>query len=452
MNTTVSRRDALLAGAGLAAIAIGGCTTLDPARFDWTVRPPADVWMRPEGPAQITEALRQSLNEGESPGVVAAVARQDKLAYFEALGLRNVETSEPMRKDDIFRMMSSSKPVTAVAVLMMQDAGKLSIEDPVSKYIPAFAKPKVATLPPDRIPDLLASMTDPARREALKAQVEIVSADREITIRDLLTHTSGLSSGLGLAPGPTSLIAEGVPVGPNDTLADRVPKLGALVLDFQPGSRFGYSAIDGFDTLLHIVELTSGLPADTFLRERLFAPLDMIDTGFKVPPEKQSRLLPLYSRKGAGWKQASPTFAGSPETTYFSGAGGLTGTAHDFLHFELMLLGRGSFNGRRILRPETVRQMTTNQVGSLFADWIPVVTKGAGFGLGVRIVMDANASSASRSVGSFGWGGAYGTESWVDPVRELAVVNFIQCADGRRPGNPEHFAKSLLQAFPVQRE
>lgn len=446
MRNHQSRREVLMGGAGLAALAASGCDTTAGSsdQFNWQLRPPTDVGMAAGGPELLRAGLQASLDANEGPGAVAAVARGQKLAFFEAAGLRSVETSEPMRGDDIFRMMSSTKPVTAVAVLMMQEAGKLSIDDPVSKYLPTFRNMKVATLSPDLLPSLF----DPSRHDELRSQVKLVPAEREITIKHLLTHTSGLSSSYGVGPGPASLFG-GRPLQLTETLAMRIPELGGLALDFQPGSRFGYSALDGFDTLLHIIELTSGQAADVFLRERLFEPLEMADTGFIVPEEKRSRLVVPYSRKTGSWEPTAPAFSGDQNTVYFSGAGGLISTARDFLHYELMLLHEGKFRGRQVLKPESVKQMATNQIGSLFEEWIPPVTKGVGFGLGVRIVMDASASGGSRGLGSFGWGGAYGTESWVDPQRQLAIVNFMQCADGRTPNNPEYFAKAVTRAFPV---
>lgn len=449
MRKRQSRRDVLLGGAGLGALAMSGCGRSSSVNetFDWSEHSAADVGMVDNGVDLIDEALGKRLEARECPGVVAAVARGNELAYFAAHGVRNVETGEPMRKDDIFRLMSSSKPVTAVAVLMLQDAGKLSIDDPVSKYIPAFADQKVATLPADLMP----AMLDPSRHDELRAQLRLEPAERQITIKDLLTHTSGLASGYGLLPGPASLLG-GVPMLPTDTLETRIPQVGALALDFQPGSRFSYSPLEGFDVLLHVVEVVSGLPADVYLRERLFGPLDMLDTGFIVPAEKRGRLVPIYGLNDGGeWEAAEPLFSASPDDKYFSGAGGLTSTVQDFMHYELMLLGQGSFNGRRILQPDTVRQMATNQVGSLFAEWIPPLTTGTGFGLGVRVTLEANAGSP-RGVGSFGWGGAYGTESWVDPERNLAVVDFIQNAQGRVPNNPEFFANAIIQAFPTNAE
>jgi CubicO group peptidase (beta-lactamase class C family) len=201
--------------------------------------------------------------------------------------------------------------------------------------------------------------------------------------------------------------------------------VGRFVLDFEPGSRWGYSALDGMDTLLHVVELVSGQEAEAFLHERLFAPLDMHDTYFNVPAAKQARVLTLYERRDNAWRRATPMFGNAP-TRYISGAGGLMSTAHDFLNFEVMLLNRGTFNGRRVLRPETVALMTTNHVGTLFAEWIPPITSGLGFGLGGSVVLDPQLLQNGRGLGSYGWGGAYGTDSWIDPQHNIASVYFVQ--------------------------
>jgi CubicO group peptidase (beta-lactamase class C family) len=176
--------------------------------------------------------------------------------------------------------------------------------------------------------------------------------------------------------------------------------------------------------LLRIVEITSGQPGDVFLRERLFEPLDMRDTYFNVPPEKQGRVVPLYERKDGKW-QPKAHILDDGSHKYLYGAGGLYSTAHDFMQWELMLLNAGALNGKRVLKPETVALMTRNHVGTMFAEWIPFVTAGNGFGLGVRVVEDAS-KGKGRSVGAFGWGGAYGTETWADPQLDLAAALFIQ--------------------------
>jgi CubicO group peptidase (beta-lactamase class C family) len=423
----LKRREFLLASAGALAFAGGGCATGavgDAEHFSWEVQPPEAAGIDPAALENVRAAVQLHIDNNVQTGAVTAFARNNKLVWFEAQGVRDVESGEPMRRDDIFRMMSSTKVITSVAVMMMADEGKLDINDLVSRYIPSFANPRVAIAPAgwERI-------LDPSAKAELAAAIQIVPAEREITIKDLLTHTSGLSSSYGMLPGPGSVaneaaiqeatILEGV------TLATRIPKVGEFVLDFQPGSRWGYSALDGMDTLLHIVEIVSGQEAEEFLQRRLFAPLEMHDTYFNVPADKQHRLLTLYERHENQWRQGTPFFGTAP-TRYISGAGGLMSTAHDFLNFELMLLNRGAFNGRRILRPETVDLMTTNHVGTLFAEWIPAITNGLGFGLGGSVVLQPELLSNGRGRGSFGWGGAYGTDSWIDPENNVAAVYFVQ--------------------------
>jgi CubicO group peptidase (beta-lactamase class C family) len=357
----------------------------------------------------VRAAIQKHIDANEITGAVTAVARHGKLAWYEAQGVRDVATGAPMRKDDLFRMMSSSKPITATAVLMMMEEGKLSLDDEVSRFIPTFRDQKVVVAPP-------------GAKDA--SAVKLVPAERCITIKDLLTHTSGLSSaGDGIAPGVGSLVNK-IERKPDDTLADYIPRLGAAALDFQPGTKWRYSPLDGFDTLLRIVEITSGQPGDVFLRERLFEPLDMRDTYFNVPQGKQGRIVPLYERKDGKWQPRAHALGEGPYK-YICGAGGLFSTVHDFMQWELMLLNAGALNGKRVLKPETVTLMSRNHVGTMFAEWIPFMTAGNGFGLGVRVLEDAS-KGKGRSVGAFGWGGAYGTESWADPQLELAAAIFVQ--------------------------
>lgn len=409
---SITRREAL--GLGL-ALGVAGCapkatkelermtTAGRSSTFDWKLHAPEEVGMSRAGLENVRAAIQKYVDKNEITGAVGAIARHNKLVWHEALGVRDVTTREPVRKDDLFRMMSSTKVVTAVAVLQMMDEGKLALDDKVNRFIPTFKDTKVA-------------VPGPNPKDA--SQVRLVPANRDITIKDLLTHTSGLSSSGEAAP------VNKIERKPDDTLADYVPRLGSAALDFQPGSRFSYSPLDGFDVLLRIVEIASGMPADAFLRERLFEPLDMRDSYFHVPPEKQGRILTLYARKEGAWS-VQPSILQQLGPKYICGAGGLFSTVHDFMQFEAMLLNKGSLNGRRILKEETVTLMSTNHVGSMFADWFPAWTGGHGFGLSVRIVEDA-AKGSGRSVGAFGWGGAYGTESWADPELDVAVALFIQ--------------------------
>lgn len=408
---SITRREAL--GLGL-ALGVAGCapkatkelermTIAGPsATFDWKLHAPEEVGMSRAGLENVRAAIQKYVDKNEITGAVGAIARHNKLVWHEAVGVRDVTTREPMRKDDLFRMMSSTKVVTAVAVLQMMDEGKLELDDKVNRFIPTFKDAKVAV---------------PGANPKDASQVKLVPANRDITIKDLLTHTSGLASS-----GEASVVNK-IERRPDDTLADYIPRLGSAALDFQPGSKFRYSPLEGFDVLLRIVEIASGMPADAFLRERLFEPLNMRDSYFHVPPEKQGRILTLYARKEGAWSVQPTILPFGPR--YICGAGGLFSTVHDFMQFEAMLLNKGTLNGRRILKDETVALMASNHVGSMFAEWFPAMTAGHGFGLSVRIVEDP-AKGSGRSVGAFGWGGAYGTESWADPALDVAAALFIQ--------------------------
>jgi CubicO group peptidase (beta-lactamase class C family) len=436
MMALLTRRDVLKLGA---VLTVGACAprvlrgVSREARFDWTLHSPDEVGMSPSGLEGIRAAIQTNIDNKVIPGAVTAIARHNKLVWYEAQGVRDVETGAPMAKDDLFRMMSGTKPVTAVAVLLMMDEGKLSLDDKVSRFIPTFKDPKVAEAP--------AGAKD-------ASQVKLVPANREITIKDLLTHTSGLSSaGDDLGPGPGSLVNK-IERKPDDTLADYIPRLGSAALDFQPGTKWRYSPVEGFDVLLRIVEITSGKQADEFMRERIFEPLDMGDTYFNVPPEKKARVVNVYGRQGGNWKVEKPLLwevLGEDPVKYFCGCGGLFSTVHDYMQFEAMLLNRGTLNGRKLLKPETVALMSRNHVGTLFAEWIPGLTDGHGFGLGVRIVED-EAKGSGRGIGAFGWGGAYGTETWADPELDVAAAMFIQV----EPGPPDvktDFQQALRKAI-----
>ncbi|HSV54266.1 MAG TPA: serine hydrolase domain-containing protein [Burkholderiaceae bacterium] len=395
------------------SLIVGGCASTPRVdagvtdSFDWALHPAEEAGLSRSGLDGLRTAVQKHIDNNQLTGAVTAVARHNKLVWHEAQGLNDLQAGTPMRKDDLFRMMSSTKPVTAVAVLMMVEEGKLSLEDKVSRFIPEFKDQRVASV-----------------QAGAGNSVTLVPAHREITVKDLLTHTSGLSSLNGLVPGPASSKVNKIERRPDDTLADYIPRLGAAALDFQPGSRWGYSALDGFDVLLRIVEIVSRQKGDVFLQERLFQPLGMRDTCFNVPPENRPRVLTLYGREQDRWKAQKPML-GDGLTRYIFGAGGLYSTAHDFLLFELMLLNKGSLNGNRILKPETVALMSRNHVGALFAEWFPPLSAGKGFGLGVSVVEDASKGNG-RGVGAFGWGGAYGTETWVDPELDVAAVLLVQ--------------------------
>jgi CubicO group peptidase (beta-lactamase class C family) len=298
-----------------------------------------------------------------------------------------------------------SKPVTGVAVMMLVEQGKIRLNDPVSKFIPEFKDMKVAVARGSGTP------------------YYTVPAEREITIRDLLTHTSGLGSGGPTAPDAMKLLTSRAP---GEKLDEFIRKLAALPLDFQPGSQWRYSGLAAFDTLGRVVEVVSGMPYDQYLQRRIFDPLAMKDTSFAVPPEKRPRLITLYRRDANGKLEKHPNQEMLLNAAYFSGAGGLTSTAEDYLQFGQMLLNGGMLNGVRLLSPRTVELMASNHVGDMFNGQLGRPAKGMGFGLSMAVVQDAVASGYRLSNGSFGWDGAFGTQVWIDPKEKMVSVLMIQ--------------------------
>jgi CubicO group peptidase (beta-lactamase class C family) len=394
---------------------------------------PEDVGLSSERLARITEMMKRHIAAGEVSGGVTLVARHGRIAHFEATGVADVDSKAPMTKTSVFRIASMTKPVTGVAVMMMMEEGKLRITDPVSKYIPSFKDLKVAVAEPRGRGAAGAAAADAPQRVSYYR----VPAEREITIRDLLTHVSGLNSG------PMSSDSARVPEisrKPTDTLADYIPRLGRTALEFQPGSRWSYSAQAGFDTLGRIVEITSGMPFDQFLRQRVFDPLGIREAAFYPTPELEPRLVTAYQLDPKGKMTKNPNSGGMQSKVYFMGSGGLITTAEEYAKFAQMLANGGELNGKRLLSPRTVAYM-----GSVHAsDKLEGRTPGEGFGLSVRVVRDAVASGSRVSDGSFGWSGAYGTHFWVDQKEDLIAVMMIQTPV--RDMRPE-FENAVMQAI-----
>ena len=374
---------------------------------------PEDVGLSSERLQRINQMIQRYIDDGEVTGAITMVSRRGKIAHFEAQGQMDLENKAPMRKDAIFRIASMSKPITAVAILILMEEGRLRLTDPVSRFIPEFKDTKVAI---ETAPYRPAANGQPARDAAYYT----MPAERAITIRDLLTHTSGLESGtLGNRIG-----ARMSPRNPSFNLEKYVATLGQVPLDFQPGSRWSYSLLAGMETLGRIVEIASGLTFDQFLKQRLFDPLEMTDTTF-VPTDAQSaRAVTLYDgRDGKLVRIETPGWLSTK--TLFSGGGGLWSTAEDYMRFGQMLGNGGVLNGKRILSPRTVDLMGTNHVGDLYSGTGGNV-KGLGFGLGVDVVLDNAASGRRVSNGTFAWGGAFGTYFWVDRKEALVGVLMVQ--------------------------
>ena len=356
---------------------------------------PGEVGMSGERLGMVGDVVQGFIDQGRIQYAVVGVARRGKVVYFEAQGVSN---GEPVQKDAMFHMASSTKPILGVAAMMVIEEGLVSPSDPVEKYIPEFEGIKVAVL--DENADKKTSGKTGLENAP---EYELVDAHRPVTIHDLLTHTSGIS---GRAPGRTREIRY---LG--DTLATWIPIVAEGPLSFQPGTRWGYGG--GLDVVARIIEVVSGMPFNEFVQKRIFDPLDMKDTHWIVPKDKLHRMLIFVEGK-----------AGTP-TTYFSGSAGLVSTARDYLHFEQMLVNKGELFGKRILKPESVEMMSSDQAGDLYAK-APKGSAGVAFGYTVGITVDPELANTGRSAGAFGWGGAAGTVSWTDPKEELAVAIMVQ--------------------------
>jgi len=383
---------------------------------------PEDVGLSSERLRQIHAMVQRHIDAGDISGAVMFVARKGQIAYLEAQGTMDVDTKKPMTRDSVFRMASMTKPVIGTAIMMMLEEGKLQLGDPISKYIPEFKDLKVGVL--------LEASHDPGK----PPKFYVVPAEREITIKDLLTHTSGLSSG----PMGQSEVAK-IRRKPDERLADYIPRLASTPLEFQPGTRWMYSPSDGFDVLARIVEITSGMPLDRFLKQRIFDPLDMPDTSHYPTDAQMPRLVTAYQKTAAGLKKNENSLSMSSKV-YFAGGGGLVSTIDDYSHFAQMLANGGELNGRRLLSPRTVKLMSSVHIPYT----LPGRTLGEGYGLSVRVMQDAIAGNHRVSDGSFGWSGAYGTHFWIDPKEEIVAVMMIQTPI--REMRPE-FENAVMQAI-----
>jgi CubicO group peptidase (beta-lactamase class C family) len=374
---------------------------------------PEDVGLSSERLQRINGLVQRYIESNQISGAVTVVSRKGQTAHFEAHGLMDLESRTPMRKDAVFRIASMTKPVTGVAILMLMEEGQLRLTDPVSRFIPEFKNTRVAMMKPQPP----ASQGQPPR----DPEIYTVPADREITIRDLMTHTSGLESG-GAGTREGGSIA---PRKTNETLAKYIPQLGAVPLDFQPGTQWRYSALAGIETLGRIVEVVSGMTFDRFLEQRIFEPLGMKDTVFYPGEEQASRVVTLYRRTPKGLDRIdTPEWLAT--RTLLSGGGGLWSTADDYLQFALMLVNGGVLNGKRLLSPRTIDLMASNHVTDLYSGAGAQRVQGMGFGLTVEVVLDSIASGRRVSSGSFGWDGAFGTRFWVDRKEQLVGLLMIQ--------------------------
>ncbi len=370
---------------------------------------PESVGMSSQRLGQLSQVLDGYAKDGRIAGGVAMVVRRGKVVYVHTYGKRDREANSPMSEDTIFRIASQSKALTSVAVMILQEEGKLVISDPVSKYLPEFANSTVA-VPKDG------------------GGYDIVKAKRPITIRNLLTHTSGVSYGTGPAKDKweAAKVTGWYFADRDEPIGETVKRIAALPMDAHPGEKFiyGYST----DILGAMIEKVSGQPLDHFLTRRIFEPLGMRDTGFYLPQAKASRLAAVYSAKDGKIDRAPDPGLGVGQGAYLtgprkslSGGAGLLSTARDYARFLQMMANGGELDGKRILSRKTVELMTSDHLGSIKYD-----RDGQGFGLGFSIVKDVGTYGSPSSAGEFGWGGAYHSNYWVDPKEHLVVVYMTQ--------------------------
>jgi CubicO group peptidase (beta-lactamase class C family) len=359
---------------------------------------------------RLTEVLRGEIERGRLPGAVALVARRGQVAYFESLGARDPATGAPMHKDTIFRIYSMTKPIVSVAAMMLWEEGQFLLNDPLAKHLPEFGRPKVAMV--------------------RDGKVELVPAERDITIQDLMRHTSGLTYEFrGNAP-VQKMYMEAKVFRRNQTNADQAATLAQLPLMYQPGTRWEYSR--STDVLGRLIEVLSGLSLGDFLAQRILQPLGMTDTAFSVPAQHHHRLAEPFARDPE--TDAAVQLVEVREPPRFeSGGGGMVSTAHNYARFLQMLLSGGTLDGHRLLSRKTVEYMTADHLGPITGT-PDLLIPGYGFGLGFAVRLHAGIAQVPGSVGQYYWGGLAGTTFWVDPQEKLFALMLIQA-----PGQREYY-------------
>ncbi|MBC7946868.1 MAG: serine hydrolase [Chitinophagaceae bacterium] len=379
-------------------------------------------------------ALEEWVKKGWMHGGTVMIIRDGKTVYHKAVGYYNLEARTPLQKDAIFRIASQTKAVTSVAIMMLFEEGKLLINDPVSKYIPSFKKQSVLE-----------------KFNAADTTYTTVPANREITIKDLLTHTSGIGyAQIGSREANSIYAKSNITVGigvQDETLLGAMTRLGTLPLMHQPGQKWTYGL--NTDLLGCLVEVISGVSLDEFFRTKIFEPLGMKDTYFLVPASKANRMIGVYSEDGNGQLVPatkrmlnSPVDASYPfvKSTYYSGGAGLSSTILDYGIFLQTLLNGGEYNGKRILSRNTVRMMTMNQIGDLNM-W-----NEDKFGLGFNIVSEKNGNIPAQA-GTYSWGGAFSTSYWVDPKEKLVLQFYRQLTNTTHWDLTEKFRALAYQAI-----
>jgi CubicO group peptidase (beta-lactamase class C family) len=372
-------------------------------------------------------------------GSVVLIARKGKIVFDKAYGYNDPETKAPLNKTGIFRVASQTKALTTTAVMMLWEQGIFSLDDPVSKFIPSYANETVL------------DTYNPA-----DTTFTTVPAKRPITIRDLLTHTSGIGYPAIGTPAENALYAKNDVTGgaglKEPSLADAMTRLGMLPLFFQPGTQWKYGL--NMDVLGYLIQIWSGMTLEEFFEKRICHPLGMNDTWFNLPQDKGPRLVNFFMGDSSGnIKKSRTSFNGAldmnyplKKTSYFSGGGGMVSTVYDYAVFLQMLLNGGEYNGIRILAPSTVRMMTENQIGDLHPN-IGDHAEVNSFGFGFFLVSDKGSRLSPSLEGTYGWGGVFGTNYWVDPKEDLIVIIYRQIWGPYVSNTDQQFKTLVYQAL-----
>ena len=393
---------------------------------------PATVGMSDTRLKRIDAMLKQAVKDGDIPGAVALIARDGKIVFHSAYGLADNSAGIKVYNDAIFRIASQTKAITSTAVMMLWEEGKFKLDDPVSKYIPEFKDAKIL----DTFNESDTTYTS-------------VPSEKEITIRHLITHTSGI--GYGVIDGDPRFKAIYHKAGITDlfttediSIEESVKKLAGLPLHHTPGEKFTYS--EGLDVLGYFIEVVSGLPFDEFLRTRIFDPLGMNDTWFYLPKEKHDRLVNVQHKVDGKWEKYPVTFYDTDYPVkgakrFFSGGAGLSSTAKDYATFLQMYLNKGELNGVRLLSRTTVRSIMANQIGDIWKDG----PKNYGLAFGV-VNQKGEDSGGLGSEGTFDWGGYFNTQYFADPEEQIIGILMKQTQGTSNDNTAWKFRQMLFSA------
>ena len=395
---------------------------------------PSDVGMSEERLSIIDDMINESISSNEIPGAVVLVARKGKIVYHKAFGKADVSANRALKKDDIFRIASQTKAITSTAVMMLWEEGKFRLDDPISKYIPEFEN---------------AQVLDSLNENDLTYTT--IKADKPITIRHLITHTSGI--GYGYIDGDDRIKKIYEKAGIVDlfttepvSIGENIKKLAKLPLHHHPGEKFTYG--EGLDVLGYFIEIVSGMPLDEFFKSRIFDPLDMEDTWFYLPKSKHDRLVPIQSAQDSKWiSYTNPAvydvdYPIKGAKTFFSGGAGLSSTAKDYATFLQMYLNNGELNGIRLLSRTTVQFMMANQIGDLWGD------SGSYYGLAFGVVNQIGQNKGGEgSTGTFQWGGYFNTQYYADPEEEVIGIIMKQMQDVKSDDTGWKFRQLVGQAI-----